>query len=76
MIDTSIFQSRKEKELFLKEVIGKLSISETEKEIYSISLEILEDNDFMVFFEKIISQIENEANLGKNRIAPLTSTLL
>lgn len=76
MIDTSIFQSRKEKEAFLKEIIKKLAISETEKEIYYISLEILEDTDFMIFFEKIISQIENEADLRKSRIAPLTSTLL
>lgn len=76
MIDTSIFQSRKEKETFLKEVITKLSISETEKEIYSISLEILDDSDFSQFFEKILSQIPSEDNLNINTIAPLTSTLL
>ena len=76
MIDTSIFQSRKEKETFLKEVIKKFSISETEKEIYSISIEILDENDFSVFFDKIVSQIPEDDNSRKSTIAPLTSTLL
>lgn len=76
MIDTSIFQSRKEKETFLKEIITKLSISETEKEIYTISLEILNDWDFLQFFEKIISQVPDESLQRKSTIAPLTSTLL
>lgn len=76
MFDSSIFQSRKEKETFLKEIITKLSISETEKEIYTISLEILEDRDFTKFFDGIVSQVSNEAIQGKSTIAPLTSTLL
>lgn len=76
MIDTSIFQSRKEKETFLREIITKLSISETEKEIYKISIEILDDTDFLKFFERITSQIPTENNPRINTIAPLTSTLL
>lgn len=76
MMDTSIFQSRKEKETFLKEVITKLSISQTEKEIYSISIEILEDKDFFIFFDNIVSQIPDENTPSIHTIAPLTSTLL
>jgi hypothetical protein len=76
MIDTSIFQSRKEKEAFLKEVIIKLSISQTEKEIYAISIEILEDKDFSMFFDTIVSQIPDDSNSSIHTIAPLTSTLL
>jgi hypothetical protein len=76
MMDGSVFQSRKEKEAFLKEVIKKLSISDTEKELYSISLEILEDKDFIIFFKTIISQIPVNQDFRQSSIAPLTSTLL
>ena len=76
MINSSIFQSRKEKEQFLKEVIKKLSISETEKELYLISLEILEEKDFNTFFDKIHSQLSSEDTTEKNSIAPLSSNLL
>ncbi len=75
MIDSRVFQSRKEKEVFLKEIIKKLSISETEKEIYVISLEILDDPDFSIFFDRITSQLI-VPNSKINTIAPLTSTLL
>ncbi len=75
MIDGRVFQSRKEKEVFLKEIIKKLSISETEKEIYIISLEILDDSDFLLFFDTITSQLPRISS-KINTIAPLTSTLL
>jgi hypothetical protein len=76
MLNPLIFQYRKEKEDFLKKIIKKLSISETEKELYTISLEILEERDFNNFFTTIVSQINEESEGQKNTIAPLTSTLL
>lgn len=49
--------SRDEKQKTLKGVIEALSITQEEKDIYIISLDILSDRDFNLFFEKIMQQI-------------------
>ena len=38
------FSSRKDKEIFLREIIQKLTISPSEKEIYSLCIEVLNDS--------------------------------
>jgi hypothetical protein len=53
MVLISPSSSRKEKENFLKEVIQSLSISQSEKDLYSLCIEVLEGADFDVFFQKI-----------------------
>ena len=63
---TLIFHSRKEKEIFLKEIIQKLSITQPEKDIYFICIEILEEDAFENFFEKISNKIP-EDDFGKNK---------
>ena len=55
---SSIFHSRKEKEIFMREVIQKLHISIPEKEMYSLCIEVLEDDNFEIFFLKIVEQFE------------------
>ena len=54
----SIFHSRKEKEIFMREVIQKLHISTPEKEMYSLCIDVLEDAAFENFFLKIVEQFE------------------
>lgn len=56
-MESLIFHSRKEKEIFLKEIIQKLSITQPEKDIYFICIEILEEDAFENFFIKIMNQI-------------------
>lgn len=70
----SIFKSRKEKEMVLIEIIKKLNISDLEKEMYTLSLEVLDDGSFHAFFIKITSQtsLYNE----KQTIEPLTWNLI
>lgn len=58
-MDVPLFQSRSEKEIFLKEIIQKLNITEPEKDIYSICIEVLEERDFETFFEKIFNQLQD-----------------
>ncbi len=64
-MDQSIFHSRKEKEIFIKEIIQKLHISIPEKEMYSICIDVLEDSDFEIFFEKILSQFQSYSYINK-----------
>jgi hypothetical protein len=59
-----VFESRKEKELFLKTLISKLHITEPEKDIYSICIEVLEDDAFDSFFLKIAHQVDGIENTG------------
>jgi hypothetical protein len=73
MQGTQLFTTRSEKEIFLKEIIKKLSISDIEKDIYIMSIEILEDFDFEEFYKKITSQIGARS---PGSIAPLTSSLM
>jgi hypothetical protein len=67
------FFFEKNEEEILKKIIYTLDISDSEKELYCISLEILDDKEFTLFFEKIINQVNNTEY---SRIAPLTSNLL
>lgn len=53
--------SREEKTLILKEIIGNLWIGETEKDLYIFSMEILGNEDFDRFFEKIVSDFEKNS---------------
>lgn len=75
-MDFSIYKTRKEKELFLKEVLQKLSISHVEMEIYILSLEVLEEEDLDIFFQKITQQFHEISQENVSSIAPLTSNLL
>ncbi len=67
-----IFTSREQKNIFLKEIINKLNISEEEKELYILALEILDDTDFTLFYEKIQSQIHENTST----IVPFSSQLI
>lgn len=62
MFGTSFFSSRSDKEVILIEIIRKLSISESEKELYILSLEILDSKDFDIFYNKITSQFHLKNN--------------
>lgn len=42
----------------MREIIQKLHISEPEKDIYIICIEVLEDDAFESFFHKISQQLE------------------
>lgn len=50
--------SRKEKTSILLEIIENLAISEEEKQLYIFSMEVLDGQNFDLFFEKIISEIQ------------------
>jgi hypothetical protein len=76
MFGTSFFTSRSEKETLLKEILKKLSISESERELYILSLEILDHEDFENFYKKITSQFEKRDNSQYTTIEPLTTTLI
>lgn len=65
-MDFPVLHSRKEKEIFLKEIIKTLHVSETEKEIYTICLEILEEDAFQIFYIKILQQVTLDKNTEKN----------
>lgn len=67
-----IFTSREEKNTVLLQIISKLHISEEEKELYKLSLEILDDENFWIFYEKMKSQFKQETIT----IAPFTSQLI
>jgi hypothetical protein len=73
MEENTKIKTRKEKEKILQEIISKLSISSIEQDIYILSLEVLEDDGFDDFYQKITQQIEFR---DLNSIAPLSSTLM
>lgn len=76
-MNQGIFSSRKDKAFYLKEVIQKLRIEKEEKELYILSLEVLEDKEFEIFFRKIVSQIgEKNTSFHKKNIEPFTPQLL
>lgn len=60
--------SREEKTVVLREIIGELRIQPAEKDLYYFSMEILNNQDFDVFFQKIISEFQP--------IQPLINTTL
>lgn len=73
-MESLIFHSRKEKEIFLKEIIQKLSITQPEKDIYFICIEILEEDAFENFFIKIMNQIPwNTENKNSHELLNLIS---
>ncbi len=66
-MDFPVVHSRKEKEILMKEIIQKLNITEPEKDIYTICLEVLEDDAFELFFGKILLQINKSTeNISQN----------
>jgi hypothetical protein len=67
-----LFTSREEKNILLIEIIKKLNISQEEKDIYILSLEILDDDDFSIFYENITKQIHENIY----SIAPLSLQLI
>lgn len=76
MFSIQSFSSRESKKNFLQEIIEKLSIQSEEKELYMLSLEVLEDSDFNTFFEQVHSQVSyNGEIIQKKKIAPFTTTL-
>lgn len=58
-----VFQSRKEKEFFLKEIINKLNVIEPEKDIYILCIDILDDDEFEIFFIKILKHMERSSEI-------------
>lgn len=76
MFGTSFFSSRSDKEVTLIEIIRKLSISDSEKDLYILSLGILDDMDFDNFYQKITSQFYLKNNSLHTTIEPLTTTLI
>jgi hypothetical protein len=71
------FFSRNEKSETLKRIIESLQIWNEEKDLYIVSLDILNDSDFNVFFDSIVWQIEIGTTTGKEHsIAPLTQQII
>lgn len=68
-------ETRGEKSETLKRVITSLNIWNEEKDLYILSIDILNDNDFTIFFEKIMSQIHKN-NIREYSIEPLTSQII
>ncbi len=72
--------SRKDKETFLITILEKLNIDKNERDLYILSLEILDENEFTLFFDKIIEQvtqdwlIDNE--IERKKIAPFSTNIL
>lgn len=71
-----VLESRDEKTEVLKKVIGSLNIWPEEKDLYIISLDILTDSDFTLFFNRITSQVSNSKNSKEYSIEPLTSQFI
>lgn len=67
-----IFTSREEKSVILIEIIKKLNISREEKDLYILSIEILDEQDFSQFYENITKQIHENTY----SIAPLSPQLI
>ena len=67
-----LFTSREEKNTLLIEIIKKLNISWEEKDLYILSLEILDDTDFTSFYDNITKQIHTNTY----SIAPLSPQLI
>ncbi len=78
MISIPAFSSRKDKEVFLMKIIKTLSISNSEKEIYILCIEVLDTSAFDDFFQKILLQMEwtQSNNTEFTTIEPFTATLI
>ena len=69
--------TRTEKSETLKQVIQSLHITQEEKDLYIISIDILDNHDFSVFFQSIMNQIESSDVTDKGfTIEPLTSQII
>jgi hypothetical protein len=64
--------SRQEKNLILSEIIKKLHISQEEKELYLLSIGILDDHEFQEFYTKIVNQV----NGRYSSIEPFSTQLI
>ncbi len=72
-----ILETRGEKSETLKKVIKSLSIWPEEKDLYLLSLDILSDRDFTIFFDTLMSQIHKSKKINKEySIEPLTSQII
>ena len=70
-------KNRVEKSATLKKVITSLNIWPEEKDLYMLSLDILNDHDFSLFFDTLMSQISFIKNNPKEySIEPLTSQII
>lgn len=70
-------ESRDEKTEVLRKVIKSLNIWPEEKDLYILSLDVLTDPDFTVFFNRITSQVGNSKYISKEySIEPLTSQFI
>lgn len=67
-----LFSSREEKNILLIEILQKLNISEEEKELYILSLSLLDEKDFLDFYENIQLQISTNTS----SIAPFSTQLI
>ncbi|PID84396.1 hypothetical protein CSB09_01125 [Candidatus Gracilibacteria bacterium] len=56
--------SRDEKTFFLTQIIEELEIKKEEKSLYLFSMNILDDNDFDIFFQKIVSQVPQKITIS------------
>lgn len=75
MFGSPFFSSRSHKEALLKSIIKKLSISEWEKDLYILSLEVLDNTDFDIFYEKITVQFQTKTE-SNTSIEPLSTVLI
>ncbi len=72
-----VLETRVEKSETLKQVIRSLNIWPEEKDLYLLSLEILNDRDFNLFFNNLIKQIHpSKLNSKEFTIEPLTSRII
>lgn len=72
-----VLESRDEKTEVLKKVIKSLNIWPEEKDLYILSLDVLTDSDFTLFFNRIISQVSSSKNNTREySIEPLTSQFI
>jgi len=70
-------ETRDEKYEVLKRIIISLDIWPEEKELYILSLDILDNSDFSIFFDKITSQISfSNSTIRKYSIEPLTFQII
>ena len=73
-------KTRKQKHSLLLEILSQIQIDSSERELYILSLEILDDTSFEEFFIKIYSQVYDDgkldSDLNKKTLAPLSSNIL
>ncbi len=72
--------SRKDKENLLTQILTKINIDQSERDLYIISLEILNEDEFNIFFEKIFTQVMQDWKINneieKKKLAPFSANIL